>query len=114
MCKLGLEAAWELETVRGETSGEEPGMRRPGVLNPERTAVCGVRSEAMEAAGEEKFDLAVAKLAAVEGVEKTEDLAAEVGWIAYTESTGVDGGKRCAVDGIVRTFIFFESSQKML
>ena len=68
--------------MRGETSGEEPAMRRPGVLNPERTAVCGVRSAETEEAEEEKFDLAVAKLAVVEGVEKTEDLAAEAGWTA--------------------------------
>ena len=114
MNKLGLEAEWELETVRGETSGEEPGMRRPGVLNPERTADCGVRSEEMEAAEAEKFDLAVAELAVVEGVEKTEDLVAEAGWIAYTERMGVDGGKICAVDGTVRTFIFYGSSQKVL
>ena len=96
--------------MRGEISGEGSGRQHLGV-RPERIAVRGVRTVETEEAEEENFDLAVAKLAVVEGVGKTGDLVAEAGWIEYTERTAVAGGRICAVDGCVRTFVFSRKSE---
>lgn len=80
-------------------------MRRSDGQCPGMTAVRDVRSmEPVEPVG--RLDLAVAKLAAVDGAGALEYLAAAAEWTVYTARTAVGGGRIGAVGGCVRTAVF--------